>query len=35
MSAERFLASKKDAAGSLIFNHPEKHNAISSEMSQA
>ena len=35
MSTDRILASKKGAVGSLIFNHPEKHNAISSEMSQA
>jgi enoyl-CoA hydratase len=34
-NTEKILCTKKGAIGTLIFNYPEKHNAISPEMAQA
>jgi len=35
ISTDKILGTKKGAIGTLTFNYPEKHNAISPEMSQA
>ena len=35
MPSEKMLSSKADGVGSMIFNNPERHNAISLEMWQA
>ena len=35
ISTDKILGSKKDAIGTLTFNYPEKHNAMSPEMAQA
>ncbi len=35
ISSDKILGAKKGAVGTLIFNYPEKHNAMSPEMAQA
>ena len=35
ISTDKILGSKKGAIGTLTFNYPEKHNAMSPEMAQA
>ena len=35
MASDKILSSKRDGIGSLVFNHPEKRNALSPDMALA